>query len=118
MVVVTANGEHSHSQRQEWFEILNETSDLKKGKKLIPLMIGRGNPPVFVRNWQEVRLSDPSDTKRWRKVVDMIANALRLTAKPKLVPMPMPKTYIREYERRQKVMAETARKLKARGVWD
>jgi hypothetical protein len=116
VVVVNANREHSDFERREWFEILNETSDLKKGKKLIPVVIGHGVPPAFVWNWQQVRLSDPSDVKRWRKVVDKIADALRSTAKPKLVPMPKP--YIREYERRQEAIAATARKLKSLGVWD
>jgi hypothetical protein len=86
LVLVESNPKRSPALEQQWFAVLNEASGYKKGKKLIPLVVGPGKAPNFLRNWEALHVPKPDDSKRWSKMVSRISDALRSKAKPKLKP--------------------------------
>jgi hypothetical protein len=112
LVLVESNPKRSTMQEREWFAVLNEASDLTKNKKLIPLVLGGGEPPNFLRNWQALRV-DPDDSKRWHKLVDTISTALRSSDQPKF--KPLRKTDLEQRARRLDSIAATAKQLKSLG---
>ena len=66
LVLVKSNPRRTPCLEREWFAILNEASDFKKKyKKLIPLLVGPGESPNFLKNWQALRVPKVSDSKRW-----------------------------------------------------
>lgn len=113
LVLVESNPKRSTTLEREWFAVLNEASDLSKNKKLIPLVVGEGEPPNFLKNWQALRVREASDSKRWHKLVDSISNALQSPDKPRF--KAMPKADLERRERRLESIAETARQLKSFG---
>ncbi|HXB74213.1 MAG TPA: toll/interleukin-1 receptor domain-containing protein [Candidatus Acidoferrales bacterium] len=113
LVLVDSNPKRSTTQEREWFAVLNEASDLTKNKKLIPLVLGEGEPPNFLKNWQELRVREPDDSKRWHKLVDTIATALRSPDKPKF--KALRKTDLERRERRLESIAATAKQLRLLG---
>ena len=114
LVLVESNPKRSEAQEREWFAVLNEASDLKKGKRLIPVVLGGGEPPNFLKNWQALRLRTPGDAKQWHKLVEAISNALQSREKPKLAALS--KSDLNRWNRRQESIAETARHLKSLGM--
>jgi len=113
LVLVESNPKRSTTQEREWFAVLNEASDLTKNKKLIPLVLGEGEPPNFLKNWQVLRVREPDDSKRWHKLVDTISTALRSPDKPKF--KAFRKTDLEQRERRLESIAATAKQLRLLG---
>lgn len=112
LVVVGPKPERSVTLEQEWFAILNQASDLTK--KLIPIVLGNGEPPNCFMNWEPLHVRDADDSKRWAKLIDTIARALRSTAKPRFTSMP--KAALKERDRRLKAIVHRARQLKELGL--
>ncbi len=114
LVIVEPKPKRSVKQEREWFAVLNEASDLTKGKRLIPVVLGEGEPPNFLKNWEALRLRAPGDSKQWHKLVEAISSALQSREKPKL--MALNKSDLDRWSRRLESIAETARQLKSLGM--
>ena len=111
IVLVESHPKRSTMQEREWLAVLDEASDLRKHKTLIPLLVGEGEPPNFLKNWQVLRLRD--DAKRWRHLVDTIARALQSPNKPRFTALP--KIDLDRRERRLQLITEAAKQLKSLG---
>jgi TIR domain len=113
LVLAEPNPRCSAMLQREWFAILNEASGLTKKKKLIPLVLGDGEPPNFLKNWQVLHVRDPQDPKRLQKLVDTIADAVQSKQRPRF--KAFRKTDLERRARRLESIAATARELKALG---
>jgi hypothetical protein len=114
LVLVEPNPKRTPAREREWFEVLNEASDMKKGKKLIPLVVGSGETPNFLKNWEALHVPDPDDSKRWNKMISTISLALRSKAKPKF--RPLPKADLVERKRRMADIVAAANHFKSLGM--
>jgi hypothetical protein len=114
VVLVDPRLKRSQSLEREWIAILDEASDLKKSKRLIPVPIGEGELPNFLKNWQEVRLHDENDPKSWTRLVEKISGALQPAARLKFTSVN--KADLERRNRRLDSIAEAARHLKSLGM--
>jgi len=110
-IVLVESHQRSTMQEREWLAVLDEASDLRKHKALIPLLVGEGEPPNFLKNWQVLRVRE--DLKRWNHLVDTIVHALQSPNKPRFVPLP--KIDLERRERRLQLITESAKQLKSLG---
>jgi hypothetical protein len=110
-VVLVESHKRSAMQEREWLAVLDEASDLRKHKALIPLLVGEGEPPNFLKNWEVLRVRE--DSKRWHHLVDTITRALQSPNKPRFVALP--KIDLERRERRLQLITESAKQLKSLG---
>jgi TIR domain/FtsX-like permease family len=111
IVVVGERDERSEWLEREWFEILEQTSD--RTKNLIPLVLGKAEPPNFLKNWQALRLSLPAGGAQLDELVDTIANLIE----KKEIRLATPgKADLAARERRLNAIEATARRLKSLGM--
>jgi hypothetical protein len=74
IVLVGERDERSEWLEREWFEILEQASD--RTKNLIPLLVGKGEPPNFLKNWQALRLNSAAAGTQWDKLIETTAGLL------------------------------------------
>lgn len=74
IVLVGERDERSEWLEREWFEILEQASD--RTKNLIPLLVGKAEPPHFLKNWQALRMNSAAAGTQWDKLIETIAGLL------------------------------------------
>jgi len=111
VVLVGERDERSEWREREWFEILEQASD--RTKNLIPLLVGKAEPPNFLKNWQALRMNSPASGKHWDKLIETIAGLLE--AKEIRLAIPR-KADLVARERRLDAIEANARRLKSLGM--
>ena len=78
LVVVAPNSPVTPLQDAEWQAVLSKAW-LNSRKKLIPVIVGPGEPPLFLQRWVPLRIGDPSSSPDvWER---SLLDAIRSPAK-------------------------------------